>query len=413
MTKRILTILILATLVLAASAQKKQINQARDYLKSGKDFDKAEKLMTDLLKDSVNKSNEKIWLLLIAAQKAQYEQGNEKLYLNEKYDTAQFFLSAQKLFNSMERFDSLEQQPDKSGRVRIKYRDKHAAYLDKIRINLYNAGVFYAKKKEFAKAYDYFDSYIDCARQPLFSRLQYAEKDAMMPIAACWSVFCGHSLGDADLTLKHHELAEKDDARLVYVLQYEAETYARTQQETDYLKTLKRGFELFPTYDYFFRKLMRNYWHQKDNDTAMQLVSTALAVDSTSMVFRFAENRTLLNLGRYDECIETGRRLLAQNDSIAEVYFTVGLAYYNQAVNKEMTLKDKSSKERKTIRADIRKLYQQGLPYLEKYRAMEPDQQNKWFTPLYNIYLNLNMGKEFDEIINIRNERKNTSQTGH
>jgi len=399
--------------VLSVSAQRKQINQALDYLKSGKDFDKAEKLMDDLLKDSTNRKKEKIWQILIAAQKAQYEQGNEKLYLNEKYDTAQFFLMARKLFQTMESFDSLEMQPNKKGRVKIKYREKHALYLDKIRINLYNAGVYFAKKQDYSTAYDYFNAYIECAWQPLFSKLNYAEKDAMIPIAACWTVFCGRSLADADLTLKYHQLAEKDDARLVYVLQYEAETYASIKREDDYLKTLKRGFDLYPTYDYFFRKLMRHYWHLKDNDTAMQLVSTALAVDSTNTVFRFAENRTLLNLGRYDECIETGKRFLEQNDSIAEVYFTIGLAYYNQAVNKELAMNGKNAKERKAIRAEMKKLYEQSLPYLEKYRKMAPEQQNKWITPLYNIYLNLNMGKEFDEIIKIRHERKNTTKTGH
>lgn len=413
MVKRLLTILLLVISVMSVSAQRKQINQALDYLKSGKDYDKAEKLMDDLLKDSTNRKKEKIWQILIAAQKGQYEQGNEKLYLNEKYDTAQFFLMARKLFQTMERFDSLEMQPNEKGRVKIKYRDKNAHYLDKIRINLYNAGVYFAKKNDFATAYDYFDAYLDCARQPLFTDYQYAEEDVMMPIAACWTVFCGRSLGDAELTLKYHQLAEKDDARLVYVLQYEAETYASMGNREDYLKTLKRGFELYPTYDYFFRKLMRNYWHQKDNDTAMQMVSTALAVDSTNRVFRFAENRTLLNLGRYDECIETGKKLLAQNDSIAEVYFTVGLAYYNQAVNKELAMNGKNAKERKTARMEMKKLYEQSLPYLEKYRKMAPEQQNKWLTPLYNIYLNLNMGKEFDEIIKIRHERENTKETGH
>ena len=53
-----MTILLLVMCVLSVSAQKKQINQARDYLKSGKDFDKAEQLMNDLLKDSTNRKNE-------------------------------------------------------------------------------------------------------------------------------------------------------------------------------------------------------------------------------------------------------------------------------------------------------------------------------------------------------------------
>lgn len=43
-------------------------------------------------------------------------------------------------------------------------------------------------------------------------------------------------------------------------------------------------------------------------------------------------------------------------------------------------------------------LLPKALPYLEKFRKMEPGAQEKWALPLYTIYLNLNKGKEFDEI---------------
>ena len=49
---------------------------------------------------------------------------------------------------------------------------------------------------------------------------------------------------------------------------------------------------------------------------------------------------------------------------------------------------------RKNILSDYRK----ALPYLEKYRKLAPDQGSRWAVPLYTIYLNLNMGKEFDEM---------------
>ena len=42
--------------------------------------------------------------------------------------------------------------------------------------------------------------------------------------------------------------------------------------------------------------------------------------------------------------------------------------------------------------------YRKALPYLEKYRKLAPDQGSRWAVPLYTIYLNLNMGKEFDEM---------------
>ena len=39
-------------------AQKKELSLAKTYLKSGKDLDKAEKLMTDLLKKPAGQSEE-------------------------------------------------------------------------------------------------------------------------------------------------------------------------------------------------------------------------------------------------------------------------------------------------------------------------------------------------------------------
>lgn len=58
MKKYILYILIFF-LPQCVMGQKKAISQARDFVKSGSSLDNAEKLMTDLLKDSTNRSNEK------------------------------------------------------------------------------------------------------------------------------------------------------------------------------------------------------------------------------------------------------------------------------------------------------------------------------------------------------------------
>ena len=35
---------------------------------------------------------------------------------------------------------------------------------------------------------------------------------------------------------------------------------------------------------------------------------------------------------------------------------------------------------------------------MERYRELAPEQKDKWMAALYNIYLNLNMGTEFEEI---------------
>ena len=51
--------------------QKKDIDQAKTYIKSGKDYDKAEKLITPLFKDSANRSNLKLNALWFDAVRGQ------------------------------------------------------------------------------------------------------------------------------------------------------------------------------------------------------------------------------------------------------------------------------------------------------------------------------------------------------
>ena len=60
-------------------AQKKELSQARSSIKSGR-YDDAERTLTNLLKDSTNRANKRIWLAYYDAVRGKYEQGNEKLY---------------------------------------------------------------------------------------------------------------------------------------------------------------------------------------------------------------------------------------------------------------------------------------------------------------------------------------------
>ncbi len=88
---------------------------------------------------------------------------------------------------------------------------------------------------------------------------------------------------------------------------------------------------------------------------------------------------------------------MALNDSIPEAYCNMGLAFFNQAL-----MLDATGKRTRKKRQAVNQLYEKSLPYLEKYREMEPQQQSKWVPALYTIYLNLNMGKQFEEIDRIR-----------
>lgn len=391
--KRILGLLVLLSLVLGAGAQKKDISKARDYLKSGKDFDKAEQLMTNLLKDTTNRSNKKIWVTLFDAQRRQYEQGNEKLYLKQAYDTAAFFNLASKMFATAEALDSLEMLPDKHGDVDIEYRKQHAEYLNHYRPNLYNGGVYYITKKKYADAYKLFDQYIACGEDPLFGSYKYNETDTLMPTAAYWAVYCGYKMRDTKATLHHTYLALKDKQHYGFMLQYLAETYKLENDSVRYLQTLEEGFEKYPHYKFFFPRLIEYYSNHSQWDKALQACDYGLQADSKSFLFRLVKGSVMLNLGKYDECIAICDGLLKDGCTFPDVQLNKGLAYFNQAVEL-----DKTSQASRSVRNKIITLYKQALPYLENYRKLEPSKQDRWALPLYTIYLNLNMGSQFDEI---------------
>lgn len=398
--KRNTVIFLLSVIPLVLFAQKKQIMIARDLVKSGKHLEKAEKSMRIVLEDSVNRHNKKAWIVLCEALTKQYEDGNEKLYLKQKYDTAYLFSITQRLYHTMASFDSIDAMPDARGRIRPKYREKHASFLNSIRPNLFNGGVFLMHKKDYKTAYTYFDDYILCANQPLFHEYNYLDDDALIPHAAYWAMYCGYKLQDAGKILNHLKLAERDSSMLNFVRQYEAEAYLINKDTVRYVQSLKSGFAEFPNFVFFFPRLLEYYASKGDYKTALQVTERALKADSTSVLFQFTKSTVLLNLGRYDECINICKQLISQNENYADAYYNLGLAYFDQAIEMDKVQQSKSK------RLKIDRLYEKALPYLEKYKELSPNKKDKWLAPLYTIYLNLNMGKEFDAIDKLRNGKK-------
>lgn len=392
MRKYILYILIFL-LPQCVMGQKKVISQARDFVKSGSSLDNAEKLMTDLLKDSTNRDNEKIWLTLFEAQQKQYEQGNEKLYLKQQYDTTSLFNLTRRMFATLEGLDSLDMKPDEKGRIKFQYRDHSAELLNQYRPNLYYGGIYFIKKHDYLRAYDFFSTYIDCSVNPLFAKYKYASRDKNLPQAAYWAVYCGYKLKDPQATLRHTYLALKDTAHTNLMLQYLAETYKLENDTVRYVKTLWDGFDKYPTFSFFFPRLIDNYVQLNQYEEALKICDTALKSDSASVVFRYAKSSVLLLQGKYSDCLDICKRLIAQNDSLADAFLNAGLSWFNQAVELDKNMQLSQKKRNKILDC-----YRNAMPYLERYRALAPEQKSKWALPLYTIYLNLNMGKQFDEI---------------
>lgn len=384
----------------AASAQKKEIQTAKDQVKAGKNLDQAAASMKKLLADSANRTNRKIWTIYFDAVRKQYEQGNEKLYLKQKYDTAQLFNYTRQLFEVAFQYDSVETAPDKKGRRDFEFRKGHSDYLAHIRSNLYNGGIWFLNKKKYPDAFKFFDCYIECASQPMFKQHNYGEKDKHLPTAAYYAVYSGYKMKDPKATLHHSYEALKDTVHYNYMLQYLAETYMLEKDTARYVASLKEGFKRVPTFPYFFPRLVEYYVVRNQLDSAMTVVNEALTVVPDSDVYLAAKSNLLLEQGKLQECIEVSKKVIEVNQKLGDPYYNAGICYFNLAVEQ-----DKNSHNSRKVKEQVEANYKKALPYLVKYREMEPKEQGKWAFPLYTIYLNLNMGKEFDEIDKVMKQK--------
>ena len=393
--RRIITVCCCLLIVLLCEAQRKEISQARTYIKSGKDKDlsSAEKLMTDLLaKDSANRQNPRIYATWYETVLLQYESANEKLYLNQRYDTLQFFSLIRKLYQIAETLDSLDARPDKKGRVRPEYREDHSSQLNFLRRNLYYGGTFQVRKAQYDDAYSYFETYLEADRQPLFTGYDYLKRDSMMVQAAYWATFCGYKLQNPDTTLRYHELALRDSVKREFTLQYVCEAYRQQQNDSAMVAILRQGFKDYPEHPYFFPRLADYYTSQGKYDNVLELTAQGLKINPRNQLFLLAQSVAQLNAGYYDDCLHTSEQLIAVNDTMPEAYFNVATTYLNRALALE------NENEPRKNRVQLIQLYRAARPYMEAYRKLAPNEPKRWAPALYRVYLNLNMGKQFDEI---------------
>lgn len=376
-------------MTITVSAQRKQIGEARTYLKSGKNLDKAERLMTDLLKDTANQDNKRIYEIWLQSVQKQYEQANERFYMKKQQDTAQFFSLVRRMFSIAFCLDSLDMKPDKKGRVEPELRKDVARNMINYRPNLFFGGAYHVRKSDFQKAFDFFETYLDCTRQPLFTGYDpiFAE-DLHMEEASYWACYCGYRMNDPLLALRHRELALRDSSKRDMTFQYIAESWKTLKDDSMYVATLKQGFMEYPTSNYFFPRLMDSYTQTGQYSKALDIVDMALETDSLNEFYLYAKSNVLMQLERYAESLKYTDKLLTLDNKQADAYFNGGSAYLNIALHMDPQRHKKQ----------VREMYQKAMPYMEKYRALAPQEKQKWGPALYRIYFNLNMGKQFDEI---------------
>lgn len=367
-------------------AQKKELSEAQSIIKKGKEFDKAEKILVGLLKNEANKSNIRIYNLWFDAVKGQYDAQNKKLYVGQAADTTALMNTCQRMHDIVLQLDSLDR----------KEAQKYKSTLAPIRSNLLGGGIYFMKKNKWAEAYRFFDMFIDTSSHPVFGGDDSFEK---LSQAAYYATFTANNANDADKVLKHEVLALADTTYSTSAMQYLADAYYAKDDKLNYERILRMGFEKSTTPTYFFNKLMAMYMDESHLDKALEIVEKAVDRDSLNAQYIAMGGQLLQMMNRSDEALKWSDKAISLDEENADAYRTASVVYMQKLDYVEGLPRTKANRQ------SIKEISQKAKYYLECYRALREDDIDGWGSALYRIYLNLNMGEEFEEIDNLLRDR--------
>lgn len=391
--------LVFCLMAVGHALSQKEYKTLRTYIKKGGNLAQTMAVVQAAEKDDELKDDPELYFLAACVQRKANDAENTKIYLKQAYDTVSFFNTTYGMFDYLIKCDQKDQLPDAKGKVKIRYRSRSYNILKDYYSNIYNAGLFFTQKKDYQNGRKFFSMYIDAASTPIFEKDHLLENDNMMPRAAFWCMANSFELKDYANVFKYSDLAARDTANTDLYLQYRAISYAALKQMDNYEKELLRGMKEEPNDMFFFTNLTDYYNSTHNYAKSLSLADSMLQMDGRKNIYKFAKTVVLYHLKDYNACINLATEVLAADSANADAYFYAGSSYFSQAVEIDDNIKPNiNAKEYAAQKSRVKEIMKTALPYLERYKALRPDDKDRWAPLLYRTYLTLNMGKQFAEI---------------
>lgn len=339
---------------------------------------------------------------------SQNDAENMKAYLRQNYDTAAYFNTLLNASLYALRCDSADMRPDPSGKVKLRYRSKNRELLLRHRPNIYGGGRFYLRKNDYAKSVPFFRTYIDMVGAPLLKGEKALENDTLLPRANFYLTLAAYNNKQPELALQHIDRAMEgiDEDLKPDLHEYKVRCHLAVRDTTQWLEALREGCRKYPRHDYFFTQLMEYVDETGKYDMGLSIADSMLARVQDIPLYWYAKSVMFLRMGRYRECVEMSDSVLSRTPDHLEALRNKGVCLLNLAMEYEdvVTLAQ-DAKKRSEARTHLHECYQQARSPFERLRELLADRKDIWAAPLYRIYLNLNMGKEFDEMEKVIREK--------
>lgn len=391
-------LMIAALMMLGTSAAFAGDSEALKAVLAAKDFNQASQLLKQNLGSMANAQEKakaydyvtKLALKTFDAQNAIETQNVQAKMLKQKitpYDTIAYYQSAyDATVNGLEcvKYDA---QPNEKGKVKPKFTDALTPLLTNTRMQLVNAGNYYAQRNDQDNVLKYWGMFLDTDDNPLFAKAKEGEKQFLGQVAYYTALYANQAKL-YDKAEKYADIAMQDTA-----MRKQAETFKYSMAQMNlksnadsvaFAKKMQASYEADPNNETVLGILCNMYSGLNMTSELNALLDKVIATDPNNFTAWAMKGQALVNKlskeqnPNWDECINDFKKAVAiKNDN------SVVLTYLGFAINAKASAINGNVVEQK-------KLYTESMGFLEQAKTIDPNRaQSNWAYPLYQCYYTL------------------------
>lgn len=336
---------------------------------------------------------------------------------SQPLDTAMFVNALDKMVDFANLSYKYDNTPNAKGKVAPKYNNDNYQTVSTCLDYFFYAGYFLSTTDK-ARAAEYFQKHIDLPNCPMLVSKRdsiYAAKKDNYDQAAFFSCILNYELERYDKVLdalKGGIDGKSENAHDLYLMKAES-ALKSTGDSIAYLNVLQEAIENMEDNSRFCETLLAYYYERSDAQGAHQVADKIIANRPDNASAHYMKGCVYMNIERnFPDARKCFEKALAINPDDANSNGNMGFAFINEArdrrLNGEFPMLDKkvvtgdvqTKKYNEQLEA-LREYYRQARVYMEKYRDLQPERSKTWASALQQIYFNLGMEAEAQQMDDI------------
>lgn len=396
--KRITVSAMALAMAMCGYAQKKNVSMAEGNLIEPVNLEEAKSQIEAAMKDPTTANWSKTYYIAGQVYYKMYEADALKRQTNGQYSQDDMSAALKNAVDAYVKCGELDQKPDEKGKVKPKYTKEVVKNLKSYADYLIAEGQEHQKKGENEKAINMMESYLSLANADVM-------KSENMSSASLYN----------DVKFLVVNLSAKVPSKRATMIQYMNElknagykeetmyewlsdTYASDKNYDKMLQVLQEGIKKYPSNKYLIGNMINYYLENNKEQEAVQYLDAAIQKDPNNAQYYVIKGEMLLKKEQYDASIENLVKATQIDPSNFTGQFECGMAYEKKGEEMmDAASKIKDQKKYNAQRAKAIEEFKKSLPYLEKARQINgDDEMNLRF--LRSVYYKLSMSDKYKEV---------------